>query len=141
MIDDIYNKEVLKLAANISGLEPLDKPDTMSLQRSQLCGSTIEISLCLEGDIISGYSQKIKACALGQASASVMAIAAIGKSKKDIEVAREQVTLMLGSGDPLPIGDWKALAALAPATNARPRHGAILLPFNAVIHALNKIEK
>jgi NifU-like protein involved in Fe-S cluster formation len=141
MIDDIYNKDVLRLAANISGLEPLARPDIITLLRSRLCGSTIEVSLLVENNIISGFSQQIKACALGQASASVMATAAIGKSKKDIKLAREQVKKMLETGEPLLAADWKALAALAPASKAQPRHGAIFLPFDAVINALEKIEK
>jgi len=139
MIDDIYNKDVLRLAANIGGLGALENPDATAALRSPLCGSSIEISLSTEGDAITGYSQSIKACALGQASASVMAKAAIGKSKDDIRAMRDQVDAMLTKNGPAPKGEWAGLAALAPAKDAKPRHGAILLPFDVVLKALEDL--
>jgi len=138
MIDAIYNKDVLRLAADITGIEAIENPDATASLRSPLCGSSIEISITLRDDRISGYSQKIKACALGQASASVMAKAAIGKSKKEIQTARAKVVEMLTRGTVLPKGDWAPLTALAPAKAAKPRHGAILLPFDALLKALNQ---
>jgi len=136
MIDDIYNKDVLRLAANIGGLEPLDNPDREASLRSPLCGSSIDIALQIDAGKITDYSQKIKACALGQAAASVMAEVVIGKSKDDIQSVRDQVESMLKDGAAAPDGDWAALAALAPAKDAKPRHGAILLPFDAVLKAI-----
>ena len=138
MIDAIYNKDVLRLAADITGIEAIENPDATASLRSPLCGSSIEISITLRDDRISGYSQKIKACALGQASASVMAKAAIGKSKKEIQTARDKVVGMLTRGTASPEGDWASLTALAPAKAAKPRHGAILLPFDALLKALNQ---
>ena len=138
MIDDIYNKDVLRLAANIGGLDALENPDAMASLRSPLCGSSIEVSLSIDGAKISGYSQTIKACALGQASASVMAEAVLGKTEEDIQAARDQVKAMLTEGAAPPGGDWAALAALAPAKDAKPRHGAILLPFDAVLKAMSE---
>jgi len=138
MINAIYNKDVLRLAADITGIEAIENPDATASLRSPLCGSSIEISITLRDDRISGYSQKIKACALGQASASVMAKAAIGKSKKEIQTARDKVVEMLTRGTVLPKGDWAPLTALAPAKAAKPRHGAILLPFDALLKALNQ---
>ena len=138
MIDAIYNKDVLRLAADITGIEAIENPDATASLRSPLCGSSIEISITLRDDRISGYSQKIKACALGQASASVMAKAAIGKSKKEIQTAKDKVVEMLTRGTVLPKGDWAPLTALAPAKAAKPRHGAILLPFDALLKALNQ---
>ena len=138
MIDAIYNKDVLRLAADITGIEAIENPDATASLRSPLCGSSIEISITLRDGRITGYSQKIKACALGQASASVMAKAAIGKSKKEIQTARDKVVEMLTRGTVLPKGDWAPLTALAPAKAAKPRHGAILLPFDALLKALNQ---
>jgi len=137
MIDDIYNKDVLRLAANIGGLEPLENPDAETSLRSPLCGSSIEIALNINGNVVTGYSQKIKACALGQAAASVMADVVTGKSKDELQSVRDQIEAMLTTGAAAPAGDWAALAALAPAKDAKPRHGAILLPFDAVLKALS----
>ena len=139
MIDDIYNKDVLKLAANIGGIESLLKPDITVSHKSPICGSSIVISLILKDQTISGYSQKIKACALGQASASVMADAIIGKSRLQIQRAYDQVQKMLTTGAPPPQDDWSRLSALAPAINAKPRHGAILMPFIAVLDGLEQL--
>ena len=138
MIDAIYNKDVIRLAADISGIEPIENPDSVVSLRSPLCGSSIEISIITNNGFITEYCQKVTACALGQASASVMAKAVIGKSKKEIQAARKNTVEMLTSGTPFPEGDWASLSALAPAKNAKPRHGAILLPFDAILKALDQ---
>ena len=85
------------------------------------------------------YSQEITACALGQASASVMANVIIGKTKKEIEDGKRQTLVMLNGEEKLPEGDWKPLSALAPAKGIKSRHGAILLPFDATLEALRNL--
>jgi len=137
MIDAIYNKDVLRLAANITSIQTIENVDASASLRSPLCGSSIEISISIKNNRITGYSQKIKACALGQASASVMSKAVIGKSRKEIQNARKTVAEMLTQGTVLPEGDWAELSALAPAKDAKSRHGAILLPFDALLKALD----
>ncbi|MEE3000393.1 MAG: iron-sulfur cluster assembly scaffold protein [Pseudomonadota bacterium] len=137
MIDAIYNKDVLRLAANITSIQTIENADASASLRSPLCGSSIEISISIKNNRITGYSQKIKACALGQASASVMSKAVIGKSRKEIQNARKTVAEMLTQGTVLPEGDWAELSALAPAKDAKSRHGAILLPFDALLKALD----
>lgn len=142
MIDDIYNKDVLRLAANIERTERLKNPDATASLRSPLCGSSIEVDVILsDGNRITDYAHSIKACALGQAVAAVMAAAVIGKSAEEIDAARQVLEAMLIKDGPPPDGDWEALAALAPAKNAKPRHGAILLPFDAVLKAVEESRK
>lgn len=136
MIDDIYNKDVLRLAANISRIEPLDAPDARIALRSPLCGSTIEVDLRIRDGRVSDFGQTIKACALGQASASVVADLVIGRDAAELQAVRDQLAAMLSEGAPPPGGDWAALSALQPAKDAKPRHGAILLPFDAVLKGL-----
>jgi len=136
MIDHIYNKDVLRLAANISRTEPLKLPDAQASLRSPLCGSTIDVDLQIKMGRVSDYSHTIKACALGQASASVLAINVIGKNANDIQRVRDQLEAMLLDNGAPPKGHWKALNALQPAKDAKPRHGAILLPFDAVLKGL-----
>ena len=138
MIDAIYNKDVLRLAADITGIETIKNPDATVSLRSPLCGSSIEISIIVIDDCITEYSQKIKACALGQASASVVAKAVIGKTREEINAARDRTKEMLENGATLPEGDWTPLVALAPAKELKPRHGAILLPFDALLKALEQ---
>ena len=138
MINAIYNKDVLRLAADITCIGALESPDAIASFRSPLCGSSIKVSITMTNGRITSYGQEIKACALGQASASVMAQAAIGKSKKDIQTARDEAQEMLSKGTIIPEGDWSALIALAPAKEAKSRHGAILLPFDALLKALTE---
>ncbi len=136
MINDIYNKEVLRLAADISRIDPLEKPDAHVSLRSPLCGSTIEIDLKLKDGRVADFGQTIKACALGQAAASVLARVIVGKSAAEIRRVRDELEAMLKTGGGPPSGEWAALAALAPAKAASSRHGAILLPFDAVLKAM-----
>lgn len=140
MIDDIYNKDVLRLAANISRVEPLDAPDAEVTATSPLCGSSITVQLCVNDGKVSGYGQKIKACALGQAAASVMADVVIGLGRKDIETLQKQLAAMLAGKGAALNGIWSALAALEPAQAATARHGAILLPAKAVLAAWDEID-
>lgn len=136
MIDEIYNKDVLRLAAYISRIDPLADADAHVELRSPLCGSTIEVDLKIDGGRVSDYGQTIKACALGQAAASVVAAQVIGKDAEAIQHVRDQVAAMLAESGPPPGGEWSDLSALQPAKNAKPRHGAILLPFDAVLRGL-----
>lgn len=140
MIDDIYNTEVLRLAAHISRIDPLRKPDAEAELRSPLCGSTIAVQICVADGRITDYAQEVKACALGQAAASVMAAQVIGKDAAEIAAVRAVVEAMLKSGGAPPDGDWRALAALQPAKDAKARHGAILLPLDAVLKALAGVD-
>ena len=140
MINAIYNKDVLRLAADITCIGTLDNSDANASLRSPLCGSSINVSINVKNGRVTAYSQEIKACALGQASASVLAQAVIGKSKNDIQTTRDEIQEMLVKGTLIPKGDWSALIALAPAKEAKSRHGAILLPFDAVLKALTERE-
>lgn len=138
MINDIYNNGVLRLAANISRIDPLGDADARVHLRSPLCGSTIDVELKVADGRIADYAHNIKACALGQASASVMAEAAIGKDADEIRRVRDAVEKMLKEEGAPPDGEWAALKALQPAKAATSRHGAILLPFDAVLKALEE---
>ncbi|MDC0196783.1 iron-sulfur cluster assembly scaffold protein [Gammaproteobacteria bacterium] len=140
MINAIYNKDVLRLAADITCIGTLDNSDANASLRSPLCGSSINVSINVKHGRVTAYSQEIKACALGQASASVLAQAVIGKSKNDIQTTRDEIQEMLVNGTLIPKGDWSALIALAPAKDVKSRHGAILLPFDAVLKALSEKE-
>ena len=135
MIDDIYNTDVLRLAVHISRIDPLPRADAEVHLRSPLCGSTIGVQVCVRDGRITDYAQDVKACALGQAAASVMAAQVIGEDGLEIARVRGEMEAMLKSDGPPPDGDWAALAALAPAKDAKARHGAILLPFDAVLKA------
>lgn len=131
----LYTLEILRLAASIPEPTTLDRIDGSAEVRSPTCGSvvTTAVSLDEEGRVVA-LSQQVSACAFGQASAALMAGHAIGRSRKDVEQALAALTGWLDGDGALP--DWPGIAALAPARPRKPRHGAILLPFRALLQAL-----
>ena len=132
----LYTTEILRLAALLPPPHALDRVDGAADERSPTCGSTIrlEVQRDEEGRILA-LSQTVQACAFGQASASLLASGAPGKTREEMEQALAALKAWLAgeSDDP---GPWPGLLALAPARPKRGRHGAILLPFRAMLRAL-----
>ncbi len=87
MIDDVYNKKILELAGNIPRLGRLDRPQASATAQSRLCGSVITVDLVLDGGRVADFAHEVKACALGQASASVLARAVVGAEVAEIRAA------------------------------------------------------
>ena len=132
----LYTTEILRLAASLPEPRKLERIDGSSEQRSPTCGSTIQLQVQLgEDGRIVGISQKVHACAFGQASASLLAAGAVGRREDDVNLAVLELESWL-SGTREDSGEWPGLEALAPARSRRSRHGAILLPFKALLAAL-----
>ena len=132
----LYTTEILRLAASLPEPRELERVDGSSEQRSPTCGSTIELQVQLgENGCIAGISQKVHACAFGQASASLLAAGAVGRHEGEVALAVLELESWL-SGTRDDPGEWTGLAALAPARSRRSRHGAILLPFKALLAAM-----
>jgi NifU-like protein involved in Fe-S cluster formation len=132
----LYTTEILRLAASLPEPRKLERVDGSSEQRSPTCGSTIQLQVQLgEDGRVVGISQKVHACAFGQASASLLAAGAVGRDEDEVDRAVLELEGWL-SGTRGDSGEWPGLAALAPARSRRSRHGAILLPFKALLAAL-----
>jgi NifU-like protein involved in Fe-S cluster formation len=132
----LYTTEILRLAASLPGPRTLDRVDGTSEQRSPTCGSTIRLVVKLDPQgRAEAVSQEVHACAFGQASASLLAAGAAGRSKDEVSKAVEELGDWL-SGVREDPGSWPGLSALAPARARRSRHGAILLPFRALLEAM-----
>jgi NifU-like protein involved in Fe-S cluster formation len=140
MIDQIYNRRILELAADIPRLGRLDQPDATATAHSKLCGSTITVDLTLHDGRVADYAQEVRACALGQASASVMARNIVGSTPQELREAREALRRMLKENGPPPGGKWADLAVLEPVRDYKARHASTLLAFDAVVDALEKAE-
>ena len=95
MIDDIYNRRVLELAANIPRLGRLANPDATAKAHSRLCGSTVVVDLCVKDGRVVDFAHDVKACALGQASSSLMARHVVGATAEELHALRDQMTRML----------------------------------------------
>lgn len=140
MINDIYNKRILELAANIERLRRLDEPHATASALSRLCGSKVTVDICMDGDVVSDFGHEVKACALGQASSSLMARHVIGARADELRELRRQMYAMLKEdGDP-PGGRWAELEVLLPVRDFKPRHASTLLTFDAVVDAIEQIE-
>ncbi len=140
MLDSVYNKRILELAADIPRLGRLPNPQASATAYSRLCGSTITVDLTVKEGRVSDYSQELKACALGQASASIMARNILGSSPQELRELREAMRKMLKENGPPPGGRWADLAVLEPVRDYKARHASTLLAFDAVVDALGKIE-
>ena len=137
----LYSGQILALAASIPHTERLAEPDGQARKRSPLCGSTVTVDLRLKDGRIEAYGQEVRACALGQAAASVIGARAIGLDLATLQRGREQLAAMLKEGAPPPDGPFEELKVLEPARDFKNRHASILLSFDAAIEAFESALK
>jgi NifU-like protein involved in Fe-S cluster formation len=140
MINDIYNKRILELAADIPRLGRLSAPDATATAHSKLCGSTVTVDLRTEGDVVADFAHEVRACALGQASSSVMARCVVGSTAAELRAVREAMRRMLKEQGAAPEGKWADLRVLEPVRDYKARHASTMLTFDAVVRALDDIE-
>lgn len=136
MLNDIYNKRILELAGNIPRLGRLDRPDGSARAHSRLCGSTVTVDVRLDDGRVSDFAHDVKACALGQASSSLMARHVIGCSEDELAALREQMRAMLKDGAPPPSGAFGQFACLEPVREFKARHASTMLTFDATLEAV-----
>jgi len=139
MLDEIYNRRVLELAADIPRLGRLASPDGSAKAHSRLCGSTVTVDLCVKDGVVSDFAHDVRACALGQASSSLMARNIIGATPRDLVELRGRMLAMLKQGGPPPDGEWAEFSVLEPVRDFKARHASTMLTFDAVVDALGQI--
>ena len=136
MSDPLYTTEILRLAASLDDPQMLDREDGRAELRSPTCGSTITLIVQLDGERrVERLSLQVQACAFGQASAALLARHSRGRSHDEVSEAMLALSRWLSDEHHQP-GSWPGIAALAPARARRGRHGAILLPFRALLAAM-----
>lgn len=140
MLNDIYNRRILELAADIPRLGRLPAPDASATAHSKLCGSTVTVDLVVRDGRVADFAHDVKACALGQASSSIMARHVVGAKTDDLRLVREAMRKMLKENGEPPGGDWADLAVLEPVRDFKARHASTMLTFDAVVTALDQIE-
>jgi len=141
MLNDVYNSRILELAGNIPRLGRLSDPDATATAHSKLCGSTVTVDLKMDGDTVTDFAHDVKACALGQASSSIMARHVVGSKAGELRELRETVRRMLKeNGAPPDSGKWADIAVLEPVRDYKARHASTLLTFDAVVKAIDQIE-
>jgi NifU-like protein involved in Fe-S cluster formation len=139
VISEIYNQRILELAGNIPRLGRLANPDASAKAHSRLCGSTVVIDLCVRDGRVIDFAHEVRACALGQASSSLMARHVIGATPEELNKLRDRMTCMLKANGPPPEGKWAEFAVLEPVRDYKARHASTLLTFDAVADALAQI--
>jgi len=138
MIDDLYSARLLKLAANIPHVGRLSDAQGSSEKVAKLCGSRVVVDVRLDEGRVADFAQDVKACALGQASASVLGSHVVGATLDELELARDQFRSMLKDGGPPPEGRFSDLSMLAPVKDYPARHASTLLAFEAVVDAVRQ---
>jgi NifU-like protein involved in Fe-S cluster formation len=139
MIDAVYNKRILAFAADIPHLHRLDAPDATAVAHSRLCGSKVTVDIKMDGDRVTDFGHEVKACALGQASSSIMARHVVGSTAAELIELREQMHRMLKENGPPPSGKWADLEVLLPVRDFKARHASTLLTFDAVKDAVEQV--
>ena len=131
-----YTREILRLAASIPYLEPFEELDGATEMRSKTCGSRMRMAVELDwADRVVRLRQSVEACAYGQAAAALVGGHAMGRSAQEVGAALAELEAWLAGKGDIP-GAWPGLEALAPVLQRKGRHGAILLPFQTLLAAI-----
>lgn len=137
----LYSGRILELAADIPRTERLSDPDASVKKRSPLCGSTVTVDLKVSDGKITDYGQEVKACALGQAAASVVGGAIVGCDANEVRAARDALRALLKEDGPTPPAPFDGLEVLRPASAYKNRHASIMLSLDAACEALEQAQK
>ena len=141
MIDDVYNAKILGFAGNIGRIGRLAAPDASATAHSKLCGSTVTVDLAVKDGVVTDFAHDVKACALGQASSSIMAQHVVGSTASELRALRDTVFRMLKENGAPPQGKWADIALLEPVRDYKARHASTMLTFDAVVDCLDQIER
>ncbi len=135
----LYSGKILQMAADPIYRERLSEPDASVTKRSPLCGSAITVDINVKNGIITHYGQDVRACALGQASSTIIGKAIIGRSLKEVSKAYEELSDMLTNNGPTPSEPFDDFYMLQPASEYKNRHASILLAIEATLAAFQQI--
>jgi NifU-like protein involved in Fe-S cluster formation len=138
-MDDIYNAKILDFAGNIPLTGTLDDADAQAQAHSKLCGSRVKVWLSLREGRVAAFAHEVKACALGQASSSIMARHVVGATPDEIRQARLDMLAMLKDGGEGPVGRFEDMRYLLPVRDYKARHASTMLTFDAVVDCLDQV--
>lgn len=138
-MDDIYNAKILEFAGNIPLTGVLEHADAQAQAHSKLCGSRVKVWLTMDGDTVSGFAHEVKACALGQASSSIMARHVVGATAAELRQAKSDMLAMLKEGGEGPSGRFEDMRYLRPVRDYKARHASTMLTFDAVVDCVDQI--
>ena len=137
----LYSARILELASDIPRHGRLEDPDASVKRRAPLCGSTVTVDITTDGERITDYAAEVKACALGQAAASIVGAGIIGCNLEQVQQARDALKAMLKQDGPTPPAPFDGLEVLRPARDYKNRHASIMLTLEAAAEALEEAQK
>lgn len=137
---NLYSGKILALAADIPLTDRLDDPQASVKHRSPLCGSTVTVDVNVQDGKVVAFGQDVKACALGQAAASVVASNIIGRDRAEVTRARDEMLAMLKNDGPEPSEPFDDLKVMLPARDFKNRHASIMLSLEATVEALEQLD-
>lgn len=142
MISDLYSGGILDAAADIPAAQRLPAPQATATKVSRICGSEVTVDLSVKDDRVSEFGMEAKACALGQAAASIVARNIIGAQTAELYEIRDQMRAMLKEGGSPPKSErWMDLAMLEPIRDYPQRHASTMLVFEAVCDCLDQLSE
>lgn len=140
MLSDLYSDRILEAATAIPPARRLAVPDASAKKVSRVCGSEVEVDLALKDGKVADFGMEARACALGQASASIVARNIIGATPAELYRLRDEMRAMLKENGPPPsAARWADLAALEPVRAYPQRHASTMLAFEAVCACLDAL--
>lgn len=140
MLSDLYSDRILAAAAAIPPARRLAAPNARATKTSRVCGSEVSVDLLLRDGAVADIGLTAKACALGQASASIVARHIIGATPAELYALREAMRAMLKENGPPPEGvRWRELEALSAIRDYPQRHASTMLVFDAVCAGLDAL--
>jgi len=140
MISELYSEPILDAAAGIPPARRLDAPDASAKKVSRVCGSEVEVDMKIDDGVVVDFGMSARACALGQAAASLVAQSVVGARAEELLTLRDEMRAMLKDDGAPPHGErWRALSALKPIRDYPQRHASTLLIFNAVVDCLEQL--
>ena len=138
MNDELYHKAVMRMAATSEGAGGLDNPDASATADNPLCGDRVTMDVSLSDGMITEIGHKVLGCVLCQASASAIGAHAVGQRADSVEGVRAGIQAMLDDGQDSAPEPWaEDLAAFRPVAPHKSRHQCVLLPFDALIAAVD----
>lgn len=140
MISDLYSGGILDAASAIPPARRLSAPQATAKKISRVCGSEVEVDLVLKNGVVADFGMAARACALGQAAASIVARNIIGAAPAELYALRDQMRAMLKQNGAPPAGErWKELALLETVRDYPQRHASTMLVLEAICDCLDQL--
>lgn len=140
MKDELYHDRILELAREDASEGRLAAPSASATINNPLCGDRVTIDIVIESGTLTDVGHKVRGCALCRASATVIGATAVGAAPDALRAIAAGVEAMIRQGGDPPHADWHALDAFRPVTSHKSRHECVLLPFQALVEALDEVE-